>query len=235
MDLTHIKGVVFDKDGTLFDFHATWSTWAQTLLLDLADGDAALATRLGQSFEFDFAAGAFAPTSVAIAGTPKDIAAALLPLMRGETIDSLSLRMNEAAAKAPQAEVTPLIPFLADLRQSGLKLGVATNDGDRPARAHLDKARILSAFDFVAGSDSGYGAKPEAGQLRGFCQATGLRAEQCLMVGDSTHDLIAGRTAGMATCGVLTGLAPADVLAPLADLVLESIAELPAHLAARAT
>ena len=35
------------------------------------------------------------------------------------------------------------------------------------------------------------------------------------MVGDSTHDLRAGRAAGMRTVAVLTGLAGADELAPL--------------------
>ena len=47
------------------------------------------------------------------------------------------------------------------------------------------------------------------------------------MVGDSRHDLIAGRAAGMATLGVLTGVAGAEDLAPLADLVRPDIGHLP--------
>ena len=31
---------VLDKDGTLFDFAATWTAWARATLLDLAEGDA---------------------------------------------------------------------------------------------------------------------------------------------------------------------------------------------------
>ena len=86
------------------------------------------------------------------------------------------------------------------------------------------------AFDFIAGFDSGYGAKPEPGMQLGFCAATGLRPEQVMMIGDSHHDLISGRAAGMVTVGVLTGLATADDLAPLADVVLNHIGELPAYL-----
>jgi phosphoglycolate phosphatase len=52
------------------------------------------------------------------------------------------------------------------------------------------------------------------------------------MVGDSTHDLQAGRAAGMRCVGVLTGMAPRDVLAPHADVVLENIGALPDWLAA---
>jgi phosphoglycolate phosphatase len=50
------------------------------------------------------------------------------------------------------------------------------------------------------------------------------------MVGDSTHDLDAGRAAGMATVGVLTGLAGAADLAPHADAILPDIGALPGWL-----
>jgi phosphoglycolate phosphatase len=50
------------------------------------------------------------------------------------------------------------------------------------------------------------------------------------MVGDSTHDLIAGRAAGMGTVAVLTGMASTSDLAPFADLVLPDIGHLPAWL-----
>ena len=60
-----------------------------------------------------------------------------------------------------------------------------------------------------------------------FCEATGLSPDVCVMVGDSTHDLHAGRAAGMSTVAVLTGVAQAAELAPHADVVLPSIADLP--------
>jgi phosphoglycolate phosphatase len=50
------------------------------------------------------------------------------------------------------------------------------------------------------------------------------------MVGDSRHDLTAGRAAGMRTIGVLTGLATAQDLAGDATAVLDHIGHLPAWL-----
>jgi len=47
------------------------------------------------------------------------------------------------------------------------------------------------------------------------------------MVGDSTHDLHAGRAAGMRTVGVLSGPAPREELAPFANVVLADIGEIP--------
>ena len=57
------------------------------------------------------------------------------------------------------------------------------------------------------GFDSGFGAKPALGPLLAFATAMGLLPDQVVMVGDSPHDLIAGRAARMHTIGVLTGLA----------------------------
>ena len=54
------------------------------------------------------------------------------------------------------------------------------------------------------------------------------------MVGDSTHDLIAGRRAAMRCVGVLTGLADTEDLLPHADAVLENIGALPSWLAQQA-
>jgi phosphoglycolate phosphatase len=73
-----------------------------------------------------------------------------------------------------------------------------TNDAEAPAHAHLNRAGVADLFDFVAGCDSGHGAKPAPGQLLAFARRTGLAPERVVMVGDSLHDLHAGRMPG---CG----------------------------------
>ena len=50
------------------------------------------------------------------------------------------------------------------------------------------------------------------------------------MVGDSPHDLVAGRAAGMTAVAVLTGIATEADLGPLADVVLPDIGHLPGWL-----
>jgi phosphoglycolate phosphatase len=168
-----------------------------------------------------------------IAGTPGDIAAFLLPHLPGTSPDVLMAQMNRAAAAAPMKEAVPLAPMLDGLRGMGLALGVATNDAEAPARAHLAAAGVAGRFDFIAGSDSGHGAKPAPGQLLAFADAAGLAPASVLMIGDSRHDLTAGRAAGMGTVGVLTGPATARDLADLADAVLPDIGHLGAYLTAR--
>lgn len=225
-----IRGVIFDKDGTLFDFNATWASWAAQVIERETRGAPDRRAGLARALGFDLEARVFDAASVVIASSAFEIARVALPYLEDESVETVLQRWNVTAAQAPQIEATPLQPFLTKLRGAGIALGVATNDAEQPALAHLAAAGVLDQFDFIAGSDSGFGAKPQAGQLLAFCSKTGLATNHCAMVGDSTHDLRAGRAAGMTCIAVLTGIADHRTLAPHADVVLPSIADIPAWL-----
>lgn len=225
-----VRGLVFDKDGTLFDFQATWGVWCADFIAELAPGDPDRAVRLAEALEFDLAARRFRPDSPVIAETMEFVVAAIHATLPGLDEAWLRQRILDSTAAAPQVETAPLLPLLGRLRAAGITLGLATNDAEAPARAHLDRAGVLDRFAFVAGYDSGHGAKPGPGMLDAFCRATGLAPDACAMIGDSAHDLASGRAAGMRTVAVLTGTATAAELAPFADAVLADIAALPGWL-----
>lgn len=225
-----IKAICFDKDGTLFDFATTWEAWAAAFLRRASGGDEARARAAGQAIGFDLDRRKFARQSIVIAGTAGEVAQVLAPHFPEMSQPALLALLDDEASHAPQREAAPLVPLLGGLRARGLRLGVATNDSEAPARAHLDSAGVTDLFDFIAGYDSGFGGKPAPGQLLAFARAVGLAPAQIVMVGDSTHDLHAGRAAGMRTIGVLTGAAERATLAPLADAVLRDIGEIPAWL-----
>ncbi len=218
-----IKALLFDKDGTLFDFHATWSVWTKEFIDENCERDETKAALMGAAVGYDYAAEKFAPDSMVIFDTPPDIAAALLPFFDGENVSTLTDRLNAAAALVPQYPAIELRPFFQHLQMMDLHLGIATNDGEAPAKAHLEKAQVLEFFDFVAGSDSGYGGKPEIGMLMAFSGAIDVEPAQIAMVGDSAHDLVAGRNAGMMTIGVLTGVASEQELEAHADMIFPDI------------
>ena len=229
MDVTvpRYDGIVFDKDGTLFDFHATWAAWVRAVLENETGGDQHRLGQLADVLGFDLDGNRFRKTSIVIASTAREIAQAALPYTDAPSVDALLARMNALAEGAPQVAAATLAPLLDRLRGAGLSLGVATNDAEAPARAHLRAEGVEARFDFIAGFDSGFGGKPDAGQLLAFCAATGALPDRCIMVGDSTHDLDAGRAAGMTCVAVLTGVADRHDLAPHADVVLASVADLP--------
>ncbi len=222
-----ILGILFDKDGTLFEFEATWNAWAEAMLGELADSYNAEVQSLGSLIGFDSQERRFASDSEVIAGTPEDIVRRLMPGLPDVDSADLLEAINASAACVPLAEAVPLGPLLAELRAMGLRLGVATNDSEVVARMHIAAAEIEEEFEFIAGYDSGFGAKPLPGMCLAFAAAIGLPPANVLMVGDSATDLLAGRAAGMRTVAVLTGRTSTSDLAALATAVLPNIGHLP--------
>ena len=120
---------------------------------------------------------------------------------------------------------------LGALRDMGLKVGLATNDAEASARRHLEQLRLTSLMDFVAGYDSGHGAKPAPGMIHAFARAIGVDARRVALVGDTLHDLDSARAAGAVSIAVLSGVATREELAPHADFVVADIGALPALIA----
>lgn len=222
-----IKGLLFDKDGTLFDFQATWGVWCAGFIKDVSKEDKTVAKALAKAMDYDMENEVFFPSSVMITNSMDGIMDAVHSALPHWDRAALTDYVIETGSKAPQTPVTELAPLLDKFRARGLKVGLATNDNEVAGRAHLSSVKILEYFDFVSGCDSGYGAKPDPGMLLGFADAVGLKPSEIAMVGDSTHDLKAGRAAGMVNIAVLTGPAVAKDLAPYADVVLQDISEIP--------
>ena len=223
---TKVDGVLFDKDGTLFDYESTWNTWAANVIDHFADGQGDVMARLALAMDFDLEAGRFNPTSVVIAGTNREAAECVAKALPELALSQIEHVLMIHASQAPLTPAVPLAPFLERLSAHGLKLGVMTNDSEFGARSHLQSAGVAAHFDFIAGFDSGHGAKPDPGPLLAFARDMRLTPDRVVMVGDSAHDLIAGRAAGMQTVGVLTGMAGHDELAALADIVFPDIGHL---------
>lgn len=228
-----ITGILFDKDGTLFDFRATWDGWAGRMILDLAGGDADLAGRVAEAVRYDLEAGGFHANSPFIAGSNEEVAQVLAGVLTQYTAPQIEHFLSLRAGEASLSPAVDLDPYLRGLAGRGLALGVMTNDSEYSALAHLREAGVAELFDFIAGFDSGFGAKPSPRPLLAFADHMGCAPETVVMVGDSSHDLIAGRRAGMRTLGVLTGTATHEELAGLADAVLPDIGHIPAWLDAQ--
>lgn len=225
-----IKALLFDKDGTLFDFQATWGAWAYDFLREEARDEAQL-TALYAALAYDPLKRQFDPSSVAVAGTPQDIVDTMLPVVSHTNAADLLARIGDSSMAAPLAPAVPLDPLLRQLRGAGFFLGVATNDMEAAAHSNLAQAGIDHFFDFVVGYDTGPPPKPAPDMVLSFATHLGIPPAQTAMIGDSLHDLHAGRAAGATTVGVLTGTATRAELEPHADVVFDTIGELPEWLA----
>lgn len=223
-----IRGIVFDKDGTLFQYQGTWARWCDAVLERLCCGDAALKATLADAVGFDLARQDFLAGSLIVGGSAGEVNEAWAAHLPDTTVAEIDAIAVEELSNLPNLPVCDLKALFSELSARGIKLGIATNDYEAGATMQLKDAQIGEFFSFVCGFDSGYGAKPGAGMIEGFCKETGLPVNEVAMVGDSTHDLGAGRAAKVAlNVGVLTGPAGRDDIIHLADVVLEDISELP--------
>jgi phosphoglycolate phosphatase len=175
-----------------------------------------------------------------VTGSGAEIATLWAARLPGRRPHELAAEINRLSAEIIGAQsLVPAVPdlrgLLGTLRARGLALGVATNDGEAAARAHLEALGVLDAFDLVLGADSGHGAKPGRGMLDAFARATRRAPGAIAMVGDGIHDLAMRRHGAGLAVAVLTGVATHADLAPHADHVLPSIAALPALLDTLAT
>ena len=91
----------------------------------------------------------------------------------------------------------------------------------------LRQAGIEKHFVCVAGALTCAHTKPYPDPIYWVAQKMGVKAENCLMIGDTTIDMRAGKAAGARTVGVLCGFGERPELERKgADLILESTPEL---------
>ncbi|TKT74259.1 HAD family hydrolase [Aquamicrobium sp. LC103] len=235
--MADIKGILFDKDGTLVDFHATWFAVGDVLALEAATGDRERANGLMDMAGFDFIEHRFRPDSVFAAGTNADIVGLWYPRLTGDARQAMVDAFDRFAVENGAARSVALPgchEAIEALHAAGLRLGVATNDSTSGAERTLVALGIAQMFDAAYGYDAVANPKPAPDTIHAFCDFTGLRPSQLAMVGDNRHDLEMARAGGVGLAvGVLSGTGTRQTLSPLADVVLDSIVDLPGLLAER--
>ncbi len=225
-----LRALVFDKDGTLFDFQKSWGPFGLRVVEQLAASEPERMRGLAEAIGLDLGRLRYDPNSPVIHGAATDIVAALAPWLPDWRADHLlEWLAREAQSVGPMAPASDDLAGLLDaLKSEGFALGVATNDGAEAARRQLETAGVADRFDFIAGYDSVPTPKPAPDMILAFAAAVDAPLSEVAMVGDSPFDIAAARSAGCgAAIAVLTGPTPASTLAPLADAVLPSIEALP--------
>lgn len=124
--------------------------------------------------------------------------------------------------------------LIADLRARGHLLAVATGK----SRNGLDRALAFSGlgpyFHATRCADECF-SKPHPAMLNELMDELGVMAESCLMIGDTTHDLLMAKNAGVAGLAVSFGAHPVEQLVAESPLAcVHTPAELRAWLEANA-
>ena len=214
--------VLFDLDGTLIDSAPDIEAAINRMLatagrppLDLA----AIKTMIG-----DGAAILVERALDATGGRPAPAAEARL--LRGFMAD---YEANATVATAPYPEVPAL---LADLAARGFRMGMVTNKPEGATRAVLAGFGLAHYFPVVVGGGTLPGViKPDPRFVRHSLIGLGATAAEAVLVGDSRNDVLSARNAGLPVILRAGGYGPVPAASLDADVVLESLAELPAMIA----
>jgi phosphoglycolate phosphatase-like HAD superfamily hydrolase len=123
-----------------------------------------------------------------------------------------------------------IVPGVAEMlsRLNGhYPMAVVSARDQESTMAFLEQSELVKYFDVVVTALSADHTKPYPDPIWLAARELGVPAEACLMTGDTTVDMRAGKAAGAQTVGVLCGFGEeAELRRRGADLILASTADL---------
>ena len=98
-----------------------------------------------------------------------------------------------------------VVEMLKEVKKAGVKVGILSNKPDCSTKEVSE--RLLSGIDFdaVFGAREGVPIKPNPQGLFDVLDHLGVKADECIYVGDSKVDMLTGKSAGLYTVGVTWG------------------------------
>ncbi len=218
LDLTRIRALCFDVDGTLCD---TDDQWAQRFERVLHPLRGIFPKRNVRPFARWLIMGLETPGNVVYAA-----------LDRAGLDGYVAGLYNFMAVRLPSHRPHSflLVPGVQEMLlalQPHYPLAVVSARDERTTRAFLEAHNLAATFPTVVTSQTCRYTKPYPEPIRYAAQSMGVQPNECLMIGDTSVDIRAGRAAGAQTVGVLCGFGQESELRRAgADLILPSTASL---------
>lgn len=192
----HMRGVLFDLDGTLLDTYELLSRSFHHAAMDV----------FGEDRSMDhFNATIGQPLNDQLWGYTED-----------EEVHAALCRSYRAYNRTIERDFIKSFPGMADmlhiLRDRGWHLGVVTSKKRDSARSNLDIFGMTDLFEFIVGSDDVVRPKPDPEPILAGARRMDLPVEECFYVGDSPYDMVAGNAASAVTVAVHWGQYPIEAL-----------------------
>jgi len=132
----------------------------------------------------------------------------LMPALIGRYDEALAERKKALFKERylPRLRAFPRVPeLLEELRKRGLRMVVASSAGKDELDALLAVAGAQPYLEAATGADDAERSKPDPDIVQAARRKLGLRAQRCLMVGDTPCDAAAAAQAGVAFVGLRCG------------------------------
>jgi HAD superfamily hydrolase (TIGR01549 family) len=220
-DASRVRAICFDVDGTLSDTDDKWVAQIEDHLRGL------------KLFMSETALRRLARWMVMASETPSNaIYHWMDALSLDDHIASLYERMVQRQKQIPHtfwlmAEARETLTYLA----GKYPLSVVSARDELTTQSFMEQFALGVFFEAVATSQTCTHTKPYPAPVLWAAARMAVPAQNCLMVGDTTVDILAGRAAGAQTLGLLCGFGTERELKRAgADLILQELRELPNYL-----
>ena len=230
------KAIIFDKDGTLLDFDAFWISVSEGAIRDILSSlgreDIPVSLFLRAIGVCD---GRTDVNSILCKGTYEEIGVAVYETLlehgakadKDKTVETV---LDAYVQNVDKGVIKPtcddLKKALTALKQKGIYLAIITTDNAPITEKCLRGLGIYELFDRIYTDDGIIPPKPSPAAAADLFKATGLSADETLMVGDTMTDVRFAKNAGMSVAVVAPDEARKELLSPYADIVLSKISDL---------
>ncbi len=222
IDISRVKAICFDVDGTLSDSD-------DQFVLNLARWLAPL-----KSINRGFDIKKLARRLVMMTEGPGNWAYSLADRLGLDgvviTMGNFLYELGHGRSSQPFQLVTGTRQMLAQL-SAQYPLGIISIRGERTTYRFLTQFELFPYFSAIATGQTCRHTKPYPEPLQWVAQKMDVPPASCLMVGDTSPDIIMGKKAGAQTVGVLCGFGERQELEYTgADLILDCTSDLTGYL-----
>lgn len=239
-ELAGVKGVLFDKDGTLIDSHLYWGKIIENRARAVSDRYGlkdSLFADLCLSMGYSREQRRLIPEGpVALVGRERVIAAVKEFLHRHgaeaetEELESLFVKVHKEFQKeAPTfLRILPGVEkLLKKLKDEKVLMAVVTSDALKNTREVLEALKVFSFFPVIIGRESTAESKESGVPAKVAVSELGIDPQAAVAIGDAPVDVVMAQQAGLqAAVAVATGQVPYEKLRALTPFTLRYFEEL---------